>query len=313
VPPSPNGIVDLDIFKNDPLLRKILDNLYDPLYVVDRDRIIIYWNKSAENLTGFKTEEVVGKSCRDNILVHVDAQGQPACDFHCPLMASIFNGREHVADINLLHKDGHRIPVQVRAIPIHDDTLNIVGAVEIFNDNSVRIAEQLKIDELQKMALLDPLTETGNRRYAEINLQARFDEMKRYDWRFGILFIDIDRFKDVNDTYGHEIGDKVLKMITKTIALSLRSFDFLGRWGGEEFIAIIPNVSDQQLHAIAHRSRALVEQSHLNIDAATVKVTISIGGTLVQPQDTVDSLVQRADRLMYESKKAGRNQVTILF
>ena len=98
------------------------------------------------------------------------------------------------------------------------------------------------IEDLQRKVFLDPLTEIANRRYVDTGLPVRFDEMTRYGWQFGVIMMDIDHFKDVNDRYGHDIGDEALKMIARTLLNSSRSSDIVGRWGGEEFIAIISNV-----------------------------------------------------------------------
>jgi diguanylate cyclase (GGDEF)-like protein len=160
------------------------------------------------------------------------------------------------------------------------------------------------------MALLDPLTELPNRRCINLQLRSRIDELKRYEWPCGVLFIDIDNFKVVNDEYGHGIGDKVLKMVGRTLSSSLRSYDILGRYGGEEFFAIVANVDSAQLYSFADRLRLLVEQSSLTTGSDTVSVTISIGATLARSNDTLDTVIKRADRLMYHSKTAGRNRIS---
>ena len=121
-----------------------------------------------------------------------------------------------------------------------------------------------RIAQFEKMAYLDTLTGVANRRFTEMTLHSRLDERQRYGWSFGVLFIDVDHFKNVNDQYGHEVGDQVLAMVAKTLSNSVRSFDFVGRWGGEEFLAILANVDAAELHAFANRIRALVEQSHLD-------------------------------------------------
>ena len=169
----------------------------------------------------------------------------------------------------------------------------------------------MKLFDEQKLALLDSLTNLGNRRYIEINLRSKLDEMRRYHLPFGILFMDIDRFKDINDTHGHVVGDEMLKMIARTLSGNLRPSDMLGRWGGEEFVAIIANLDEEGLYEIANRCRFLVEQSSLSADGKKLRATISIGATLCQPEDALDALMERADSLMYQSKLAGRNRVTI--
>ena len=159
--------------------------------------------------------------------------------------------------------------------------------------------------------MLDPLTELANRRYIELNIQTKLDEMRRYGRPFGILFMDIDHFKKVNDLHGHDIGDKVLIMVSNTFIKNVRASDIVGRWGGEEFLAIIPNINEEQLLFTANKLRVLVEQSGFSLDSGIVQVTVSIGATLAQPKDTTETLLERADKLLYYSKATGRNRVSI--
>jgi len=123
--------------------------------------------------------------------------------------------------------------------------------------------------------------------------------------------MDIDRFKQVNDVYGHDTGDGVLKMVAKTLASNLRSDDFIGRWGGEEFVAVITDTDNKSLYGIAEKLRALVSQSSFTTDRGSVSATISAGATVAKRGETMEQLIKRADRLMYESKSSGRNFVTI--
>ncbi len=290
--------------------KNLLDNLYDGVYFVDKDRTITYWNRGAERITGYMSDEVTGRCCADNILKHIDEKGIPLCDGGCPLSETLSDGMLRSAEVYLLHKDGHRVPISVRVAPIRDDRGQITGAVEIFTDNTPQAAALERIAEYEKIMYIDPLTELANRRYTDITLNARHEEMERYGWPFGVIFIDIDHFKQINDRYGHDAGDEVLKMIAKTLSKSLRSFDVLGRWGGEEFVGVIANVDADELIVTANRFRMLVEQSRRS-SVSPDKVTVSIGATLARPGDTIAELLKRADKLMYESKAAGRNRVTL--
>lgn len=127
--------------------------------------------------------------------------------------------------------------------------------------------------------------------------------MKRYNRTFGVLFIDIDHFKSINDNFGHRVGDKVLKMVAMVLLKNIRSFDTVGRWGGEEFIIIVLNVNKKRLMKIANKLRILVQSSTfpLRRKKSIMRVTISIGAAISQPIDTVKSLIQRADKLMSEA------------
>jgi len=290
---------------------RIVENLHDGLYFVDRDRVITYWNKAAEQISGFTANEVVGKSCSDNILTHVDSDGNNLCTGMCPLAATISDGKPREAEVYMHHKDGHRIPVSVRVSALTNRDGYIIGGVELFTDISNQAANDLRVKELEKLALLDNLTQLANRNYIEREIQSRFEEKKRFNVPFGILFIDIDHFKKYNDIYGHPAGDEVLNFVANTFVANTRPFDIYGRWGGEEFIGIIRNINGKDLELLGNRLRSLTENSYIIHENEKLYVTISIGATLANENDTIHTLIKRADNLMYKSKAAGRNCLTI--
>ncbi len=294
-----------------PSYSDIIENLHDGLYFVDRERRIIYWNKAAEQISGFQATEVLGRSCADNILTHVNDMGQLLCHGLCPLAATIKDGSPREAEVYMHHKDGHRIPVSVRTSVLKDDFGNIVGGVELFTDISNLKASELRVKELEKLALLDKLTQLANRNYLEKELESRFQEHLRYNVPFGVLFMDIDHFKRFNDTYGHDVGDEVLKFVAQTFISSSRPFDLYGRWGGEEFIGIIRNISEKDLLQHGNKIRMLIQNSYLAKGDDKLHVTISLGATMITDDDNIDSLIKRADTLLYESKKQGRNRLTL--
>lgn len=298
---------------NSAFYKALLDNLFEGIYVIDLERRITFWNAAAEELTGYKAEEVIGKPCREKVLMHVDDRGNNLCEVKlCPAAKAIAENQQSQGELYLHHRDGHRIPVKTRISPIRDSKGRVIGAIEMFSDNSSNLAARQKMEELQHLALLDTLTNVGNRRYAEKSLAVRFDELRRGGWAFGILFMDIDHFKEINDRFGHDVGDRILVMVAKTVSNAVRSVDIVCRWGGEEFLALISNAKQaKELRTIAEKCRTLVESSSLETDQGTVKVTLSIGGTLGRPEETAETIIKRADDLMYHSKHNGRNLVTV--
>jgi len=291
--------------------KDLLDNLYDGVYFVNRQRVITYWNKGAERITGYKSVQVLGHSCRDNLLNHVDASGVELCRSHCPLAESMENGDVREAEVFLHHADGHRVPVLVRASPLRDAKGQIIGAVETFGADTGMTSLRQELRELRCKIRSDPLTGIGNRQYLEGRLRAIFAEFEGETPAAGLVFLDIDHFKQINDTYGHEVGDKVLCMVASTLYHNMRKTDAIGRWGGEEFLAILYHVASlDELKAISEKLRILVEHSRLDFDGRSLSVTISGGATLFLPDDTPESIVRRADTLMYQSKQAGRNRVS---
>lgn len=292
--------------------KDIIDNLYDGVYFVDRDRVVTYWNKGAERITGYPAEQAVGRSCMDNLLNHVTANGVQLCGERCPLAAVMEDGREHEADVYLHHADGHRVPVTVRATALRDNEGNIVGAIETFTNSAGVVNARQEMKRLRHMAMTDPLTGAGNRRFLEGRLNAVVAEYRNNSNVAGLIFVDVDHFKGFNDTYGHNIGDQVLQMVARTLRHCLRSSDTVGRWGGEEFVAILYDATDcEGLQTVAEKVRSLVQYSRLDVGEQGFSVTISVGATLLVAGDTPESFVHRADQLMYESKQRGRNCVTV--
>jgi diguanylate cyclase (GGDEF)-like protein/PAS domain S-box-containing protein len=290
---------------------RIIDNLHDGLYFVDTNRVITYWNKAAERISGYTSAEVVGKSCADRILTHVDGQGRSLCLGRCPLAQTIADGVNREAEVYMHHKDGHRIPVLVRVSILKDPEGKVIGGIELFTDTSNWRVNSLRISELEKIALLDSLTQLANRHYIEREMEARFEEYNRYKTPFGILFIDIDHFKEVNDTHGHVVGDEVLRFVARTFVANSRPFDLYGRWGGEEFLGVIRNATTDEFAHLGERLRVLIENSYIVHEDKQLHVTVSVGATLVGKHDTIDTLIKRADTLLYQSKRMGRNRFTL--
>jgi len=291
--------------------KSVLDNLFDGIYIVDPERRIIYWNHSAERITGYSSQKVVGSRCHDNILNHVDKDGTLLCNSLCPLAKTLQDGKYREVNAFLHHSDGHRVPVLIRVSPIFDENGKIINAFEIFSDNSTRLAELQKISELEREDSIDPHTRIGNQDYIKQKLQTHLDEYHTSGTPFGILVGDIDSFKKFNDSAGKENGDQILKIVAQTLSNNLRPYDFVGRWAEDQFLLILPIISPIALAKAATRLRLLIQQSGLKSESQILRVTMSIGGTIVRESDTLETLVARADEQLYTCKHAGRNCIRI--
>jgi diguanylate cyclase (GGDEF)-like protein/PAS domain S-box-containing protein len=290
----------------------ILDQIGDGVYFVDRDKRILIWNRSAERITGFGRGEVVGGHCGNRWLGHIDASGRLLCTTGCPLQRAVDTGVPIEADAFLQHKLGHRIPVKIKTTPLRDQQNRLVGAVEVFRSTIVDQLQDKLIQELSNLAMIDDLTRLPNRRHFDLQLDRRLAELERFGWPFGVLMIDIDRFKRVNDSAGHQVGDEILRLVARTLSANSRSFDTIARWGGEEFTAIITNVREEELRVVAEKFRAMVEASELReFTSSPLHVTISVGGALARIDETAAQLMKRADEMMYAAKRSGRNRVCI--
>jgi len=289
----------------------LVNALNEGVYLVDTNRVITFWNRAAERLTGFSAAEVVGYSCADNILRHVDDAGRELCLQGCPMSRCLSEGQALDTKAFMHHKNGSRIPVNISLVPFFDEFKQVSGAAEVFAVATTRQELLRQLSEMQKAAFIDQLTQLGNRRYGEMILETRLQQWRKHQIGFGLLFADIDHFKQINDSLGHQVGDKVLKMVADTLSLTTRSVDVVVRWGGEEFVVILPAVEAVGLHEIAERLRAMTAAAWLDLGGEFVRVTISVGASLIQAADDGASLIARADSLMYAAKQAGRNQVRL--
>lgn len=167
-------------------------------------------------------------------------------------------------------------------------------------------AAVLETERLRELAYRDALTRLPNRRQLEDSLQRFVALAERHDHALSVAFLDLDRFKDVNDAHGHHVGDRVLEEIRKGVRPLLRTGDVFGRWGGEEFLIIAPNTDHAQALTLAERLRDAIERHPY---PKGVTVTASFGVASHEPSTTVDQLLERADARLYQAKWAGRNRV----
>jgi diguanylate cyclase (GGDEF)-like protein/PAS domain S-box-containing protein len=286
----------------------LLDKMSDGVYFVNVDRNITYWNSGAERITGYGADEVLGHSCGEGLLRHVTGAGRQLCLHGCPLLAVMEDGKPRKAQVYLHHKDGHRVPVTVRGQALRSPDGQIVGSVEVFHIRGANPYASQRRDRRDDS--LDTVTGLAPRRYGELHLSTLIRAVAEQATTLGVLYIDADHFKNVNDTFGHKIGDEVLRMVGQSLVNGLRRGDIPVRWGGEEFLALLPGTDQAGLRATAERVRMLVENSWIQRGEVQVRVTVSVGATMAAPTETGDDLVDRADKFMYASKQGGRNRVT---
>ncbi len=304
-------------------LENFLNSLHDAVYVVEKNREIVFWNKAAEELSGYSMDEIKEDEYPEEKLQFVDEGGRVLCKEgflddnnlmearSCPITGVMMDGEIRELELYLHHKKGHRIPVFLRVIPFYDEDGSIIGAVEIFGERSERRYILDKLKKLEKLAMLDELTGLPNRRYIENYMKIKLEEYKINKNTFGIAFLDLDYFKKVNDIYGHDIGDLLLRTVSDTFSNNLKGSDLIGRWGGEEFLGVFSEVDVAALEKITERLKTLIKKTYIKKDGEKISTTLSIGATILKENESIEEAIKRADELLYKSKKDGRNRVTL--
>ena len=293
---------------------RLLDNMQEGVSL-KRERKMTTWNEGAGGLAGFadagfSQEEVLGKECGDSILACVDEAGKALSGNGGPVDGVMVDGESALAEFYLRQKRGYRSPVSVRALPIRNSAGIIVGAVEVFSDSTVKLKFDKRVTELEQLAFRDPLTGLPNRRYIELKVEHGLQDHQRLGRLYGLLMFDLDHFKQVNDSHGHDAGDAMLKAIGENVARGLRPDDVVGRWGGEEFLVLAPDVDAITLGDLAERCRILIAESSVAAGVSRVSVTASIGATVLIHSDNANTAISRADELMYQSKHSGGDRTT---
>jgi diguanylate cyclase (GGDEF)-like protein/PAS domain S-box-containing protein len=290
--------------------RHVLDAISDGVYVTGPDRTIRYWSAGAERITGWSADEVVGRRCDENLLGHTDLEGTRLCLSGCPLQDCLETGTEHnISEVFLRRKDGERLAVYVKTTVFEIDGERY--GVEIFGELESVAGKDLagRIQELSDSAVSDPLTGLFNRRYLDAALAQQFAMYKRLGRRYGVIQVDIDDLKSVNDRLGHLAGDEAVQFVADILSENVREMDVAARFGGDEFVVICALAAEADLITYGRRLVRIVHDSRFApAEQVDLRVTVSAGGALVSPEDRDErAALARADAAMYTAKRSGRD------
>jgi len=286
----------------------IVNNIREGVLVTDKHLVIIFANAYFESITGYEPQSAIGK--RPNIL----KSGMHDEKFYRDIWIRLDMNGCWQGEIWNRRKDG-KIYAEWLNISVVNDDSEVGGKffVAIFSDITERKIledELLKERELLKnQASHDALTGLHNRQKLEDAIIVELDRNRRYGVKFSLIMIDIDNFKSINDTYGHQIGDMTLKSIAGLLKANLRKIDTICRWGGEEFLVIAPQTHIEGAASLAESLRELIEA---NIFETIGRLTCSFGVTALETEDDKDSVLKRVDDALYISKQEGKNKVTLL-
>lgn len=285
----------------------LLNSAGEGIYGVDHEGHCTFINPAALAILGFAKHELIGKSPHP-MFHHHHTDGSPYHQEDCPIFMTLRDGIRREVEDAFIRKNGEAFPVQLTVTPMHDNGL-LVGVEVVFQDIALRKKME---QELMRLATTDPLTGMANRRHFLEQLKMELAHFKRFGRPATFLMVDIDHFKNVNDTYGHAVGDVVLQHFGELSKLRLRRIDLIGRLGGEEFGILLPGTDITGALQFAERFRIYVADTPAQSANGTIPFTISIGISGFDQKDVEpDGILARADAALYLAKASGRNQTKV--
>jgi diguanylate cyclase (GGDEF)-like protein/PAS domain S-box-containing protein len=289
-----------ELAEREEVLRSITNAAQDAVMMIDSAGRVTYWNPAAEHMFGFAEAEVVGKDLHDLIVPERYLERA-----HAGFSRFAASGEGpavgRTTTLRAKHRSGDEFPVDVSlsAIKLRGQW-NAVGIVR-------NATERVQTEErLKQLATTDALTGICNRRHFDEVLASEINRAARFSSPLSLILFDIDHFKRVNDTFGHQAGDRVLTQLAVTVGNSIRTVDLFARWGGEEFVVMLPGSDLDAGRLLAEKLRMALEKQPFS-DVG--QVTCSFGVAEYAPGDNADALIKKVDRCLYHAKASGRNRV----
>ncbi|MEE9614257.1 MAG: diguanylate cyclase [Thermodesulfobacteriota bacterium] len=282
--------------------RAMFMDAVDGIVTIDSGGVIESFNSAAEEIFGYEAGEVVGRNVK--LLMPEPFRNEHDAYLKDYLTTGekkiIGTGRE----VEGVRKDGTVFPLDLAVSEVR------LGDSQVFMGIVRDISERKRMeDKLQELATTDMLTGAYNRLKLEEIMVHEVERVKRYDHHLSVIMLDIDSFKEVNDTHGHDVGDAVLRALSDIVREHKRTTDYFVRWGGEEFMVVTPEVDLKGAEEAAERMRQMIEEYGFG---KAGRVTVSFGVTLFKEGDTVRSFLKRADDALYRAKDGGRNRVEVM-
>lgn len=295
--------VETDLRNSEERHRLLAHNAWDVVWTMGLDGSITYVSPAVERVRGFTPAEAMAQTLDQ---IHPPESAEKVGAYFADLFAAIANGTlppTYHAEHEYYRKDGSIMTGELQVIPHVDAEGTVVEILGVTRD----ISERKRFEtELTRLAVTDPVTGLWNRRHTTELLSADLAQAQRHGQSLTLLMIDIDHFKTINDTHGHQTGDRVLIEVARRLREQVRNTDVVGRWGGEEFVVLLRFCGLRDGIAAAEKLRRAICDAPF---ATMFSVSVSIGAAELSDDEDLESWMSRADAALYEAKRAGRNAV----
>jgi diguanylate cyclase (GGDEF)-like protein len=290
-----------------------LESMNDGFFLLNQDLQFVVWNAGCERVLMRSAREMLGKTWSPTLLGYAGELGQSLPDGELPLQLALAHSRMQMGGVRMRRPNGSWAELEVQAIPLLDGQGKLQGVAELLKDQNSSPPLPADYRELKLAASRDALTSVANRGELENQLNLLLDHWNDSEDSepFSVIFLDIDFFKNINDTFGHTVGDQVLVDVARLLQRESSSGELVARYGGEEFVLLCPAAKLQQAFRRAERIRTAMSTTKVG-GLGNYRVTASLGVTQVERKDSAESVLKRADRALYNAKQTGRNKTCTL-
>jgi diguanylate cyclase (GGDEF)-like protein len=290
---------------------KLIDAMHDGVVFVDEQARITLWSKGTERITGVSRDAATGHLFVPSLLEMCTQSDMPIADDACPVAKSLLANTQIRKRVMLMGRQGNHVAVNLHAIPVYSPDGRVQGATVLLHDAQPEASLQEKCEALNVEITKDPMTKVANRAEFDRKLAQFIDTHQQAKQPCSLIMCDIDHFKNINDTFGHQAGDEAIITLANLLSSLCRAGDLVARYGGEEFAVICADCSNADGAKRAEQIRKkLSEVQHACL--GNKRITASFGVSELQSGDTPETLLRRSDRALLLAKEQGRNQVVQL-
>ncbi|MEM9659536.1 MAG: diguanylate cyclase, partial [Planctomycetota bacterium] len=286
----------------------LLEAMQDGVVFVDAEARIFKWSKGAERLTGVSSEAAEGRRFAPSLLDMCNGAGKRVGDEACPVTRALETSLQLRQRLQILGRQGRHIAIDLHAIPVHGSNGQIQGVTVLLHDAQPQATLEEKCEALHAEVTKDPMTKVANRAEFDRMLALFIEAHEQANLACSLVMIDIDHFKHINDTFGHQAGDEAIITVANLLKTMCRSGDLVARYGGEEFALLCAGCDrDDAARRAEQIRRSLAETPHHCL--GDKRITASFGVAELQPDDAPETMLRRADSALLKAKEQGRNKV----
>lgn len=291
--------------------QQLIDSMHDGVIFVDEQRNIFLWSKGAERLTGVSSAAAQGRQFTPTLLDMCNTAGRRVRDDACPVARAIATHAQLRQRLEILGRQGEHVAIDLHAIPVVCRDGQLRGATVLLQDAQPEVSLEEKCEALHAEVTKDPMTKVANRAEFDRMLALFIEAHEQAGLPCSLIMTDIDHFKSINDTFGHQAGDEAIIMVANLLTQACRSGDLVARYGGEEFAVLCADCTMADSAARAEQIRKKISEATF-ASLGTRKITSSFGVAQLQSGDTPETLLRRSDSALLMAKEQGRNQVVQL-